>query len=230
VSRLIRVWAADLDAVTVADPVQLLSPGERERAARAGSDLLRRRFETRRSLLRQVLSDAAGIGPDRLVLERRCARCGKLHPAPLFDGARTHWWSSSSAGPLMVLAVAAWPVGIDVEPVSGHDGWQAIARRYFAAGEAAAIGDDLHAFLRSWTLKEAYLKAQGLGLAGGLDTLDCTSLTADPDGWWRSCAYPMWLFGFARVDDSHMAAVAVRGAPADVTMSVDTIALRKRAS
>ena len=175
-SGLIRVRAADLDAVPARDSSHLLSSGEQERAARAGSDLVRRRFAARRIILRQVLGEAAGMAPGRLVLERRCARCAKLHPVPLFDGTRTHWWSSSSAGPLVVLAIAAWPVGIDVEPVSGHDGWQAIARRYFAAGEAAAIGGDQRAFLRSWTLKEAYLKAQGLGLVGGLDALDCAGL------------------------------------------------------
>ena len=213
-SGLVRVWAADLDATPATDSSHLLPAGERERVARAGSDLVRRRFVARRILLRQALGEATGMAPGRLVLERRCARCTRPHPAPLSDGTRTHWWSSSSAGPLVVLAAAAWPVGIDVEPVSGHDGWQAIARRYFAAGEAAAIGDDLHAFLRSWTLKEAYLKAQGLGLAGGLDALDCTGLAAGPDGWWRSCDQPMWLFGFVGVDDGHMVAVAVRPAPA----------------
>ena len=229
-STPVRVWAADLDEVPVDDSSALLSPGERERAARAGTDLVRRRFVARRILLRRLLGEVTGVAPGRLVLEQRCARCTKLHPAPLFAAARTHWWSMSSTGPRVMVAAAPWPLGVDIERAGGHDGWPAIARRYFASGEATAIGGDLRAFLRSWTLKEAYLKALGLGLAGGLDALDCTALAEDAGGWLRACAHPMWLFRSVGVDADHIAAVAVRGAPAHTALAVDTITPQRRAS
>jgi 4'-phosphopantetheinyl transferase len=50
----------------------------------------------------------------------------------------------------------------------------ALAKRFFSAQEYLAISNlsgntQLNLFFRLWTCKEAYLKAVGLGIAGGLD-------------------------------------------------------------
>jgi 4'-phosphopantetheinyl transferase len=68
-------------------------------------------------------------------------------------------------------------VGVDVECVERATASRAIAERYFSAPELAqldACPEERRSshFIELWTLKEAYLKAVGSGLAHPLDTFD----------------------------------------------------------
>ena len=65
-------------------------------------------------------------------------------------------------------------IGFDLEYLPRRNRHMAIARRYFSASEVAVLerldGEQQRLqFYRLWTLKEAVLKAEGKGLAGGLD-------------------------------------------------------------
>lgn len=85
----------------------------------------------------------------------------------------------SHAGPHVLLAFARrQPLGIDLEQAQRRL-WSVdeLARRFFAAGEIAALtrlpaSARADAFLALWTHKEAVLKALGVGLAFGLDRLE----------------------------------------------------------
>ena len=66
-------------------------------------------------------------------------------------------------------------VGIDIEFPGQRRNIAGIAARFFTATEArwlAAQPEDR--FYMLWVLKEAWLKAKGTGIAGGLDSLQCT--------------------------------------------------------
>lgn len=81
----------------------------------------------------------------------------------------------SHSGDWAVLAIAQrGPIGIDIERVRTMNDAPGMARRYFAAAEIAvwrslAADEQLPAFFRCWTRKEAYLKALGDGLRAPLD-------------------------------------------------------------
>ena len=84
--------------------------------------------------------------------------------------------SVSHSGDVAACAVAieaGGAIGIDVEttePAAGED----LAQRYFTPAEARWVAADPDArFRQLWVLKEAYLKMLGVGLAGGLDSLEC---------------------------------------------------------
>jgi 4'-phosphopantetheinyl transferase len=70
--------------------------------------------------------------------------------------------------------------------------WQKVVKRWFSSTEAAWLlaADDPEAFLQVWTLKEAWLKATGRGIADNLKTLTVnaeTELTGDrPHQPWRA--------------------------------------------
>ena len=75
-------------------------------------------------------------------------------------------------------------VGIDLEYINPECDFESIARRYFLRSEQQIIKKlqnqnlDLarRAFYRAWTLKEAYGKATGQGIANILDLVDVSQL------------------------------------------------------
>ena len=83
--------------------------------------------------------------------------------------------SIAHSGDIVVCAVAdQGQIGVDVE-VPCHDrDVIGIASRYFAADEAEWLSTQpVDRFYMLWALKEAWLKANGTGIAGGLDRLRC---------------------------------------------------------
>lgn len=151
----------------------LLDAASRDRLAKIHSAPARDRYATGQALARLELAERLGTAPWRIVLDRRCRHCGQAHGKPYVAGADLDF-SLSHTGDHVVLAVsstAAAPVGIDVqccptaEPVD-----PSVAEAVLSPGElldwtALPEGDRWRMLLRSWTRKEALLKATGHGLA-----------------------------------------------------------------
>jgi phosphopantetheinyl transferase len=83
--------------------------------------------------------------------------------------------SVSHSGDLVCCAIAErGSIGVDVEVGRRRTAVTAIADRYFTAAEARWLeAEPEQRFRMLWVLKEAYLKALGVGLAGGIGTLEC---------------------------------------------------------
>lgn len=104
-------------------------------------------------------------------------------PQLRWPGLDCNW--SHSGTRLAVALGAAVRVGIDIESPKPRPRALELARRYFHADEAAALErlpPDAReaAFLRLWCAKEAVLKAQGRGLAFGLDRLRFDAIDGAP--------------------------------------------------
>jgi 4'-phosphopantetheinyl transferase len=206
---------ASLDDVDTAPARGSFSTDELNRAEAIASPERRERFLARRWMARSLLAAATGKEPGELVLERRCERCGELHPAnPLpGEGEREVWWSASSSGDLAAVAIAPSRVGLDLERRGERPRRERIAGRFFNPEEAREAAASPARFLELWTLKEAYLKALGLGLPGGLRSLDCAGLAPAEDGWSASDAHPGWRFRNLDLDPVLVTALAIEGAP-----------------
>jgi 4'-phosphopantetheinyl transferase len=121
------------------------------------------------------------------------------------------------SGGVVVCALAhEAEVGIDVEDRRRTRLDRELVARYCSSAEAADIaraGDDWQdRFLRYWTLKEAYLKARGLGIAVHLSDLSFT-LGANGDArvdFLDSLAGsdPNWAFDLRDLDEAYYVAVA----------------------
>lgn len=217
----VRIWLASIADVDPAPGLDLLAADELARADRIGSPDLRRRLLVRRWMARDLLGRETGEDPGRMVLRKRCKRCGELHPAsPLRAGSRKVWWSASSSAGLAALAIADRRVGLDVEEARERRRQESIARRHFSEDEWRAVTEAPARFLEFWTLKEAYLKALGLGLPGGLRSLDCTDLVPADGGWSASPAHPGWRFQNLQPEPGFVAALATEG-------GADSIELRR---
>lgn len=73
---------------------------------------------------------------------------------------------------LTVMAISREPIGVDAEGLDRQTPGTDLAARYFTPAEQADIAlapETNQRFLTYWTLKEAYLKAEGWGIVDRLD-------------------------------------------------------------
>jgi 4'-phosphopantetheinyl transferase len=173
----IDVWWFDTRAVAVT-PAGLAGL-DRGELGRAGSFLFpvdRHRYQVAHAMLRQVLAGYTGTAPGRLRLDREpCPRCGApgkpvLRPGP---GARAApSFSLSHAGDMVVIAVAAHPVGVDVEQDADRCVCPLAGDLHPAdAAWVAGLGGERErhrAILTCWVRAEAVLKCTGEGIGHGL--------------------------------------------------------------
>ena len=149
-----------------------LTPDEVRRHDRYRQQTDRDMFLLGRVMARALVGDALGVAPTAWVW--REGPRGR----PEADGP-VSFNIAHSAGVVVCAVSDTGPVGVDVEhrerpPVDAR-----MVRRYCAPAEVADIEREGPAawqdrFLKYWTLKEAYLKARGLGIAVHLADLSFT--------------------------------------------------------
>jgi 4'-phosphopantetheinyl transferase len=170
--RQIDLWhirADEAAALPWPGAARLLSAEETVRAQRYTHAEARRQFVLGRALLRTALARYTDADPTALEFRYNCH--GKPALGRPSDTALE--FSLSHTRGLVVCAVTLHDaVGVDVESRRRRSTLAPLelARRYFAPAETAALGglpaeDQLAAFLEIWTLKEAFVKACGTGLA-----------------------------------------------------------------
>lgn len=146
-----------------------LSEDERARCERLRIDRVRFEYVMTRVLCRQVLS---WMEPSVLPAQWTFVR--NEHGKPEVSGpigAGSLRFNVSNTFGLVACAVTRdHDVGIDVECRERNSDGLAIADRYFSVSEVAALRAlpserQTQRFFELWTLKEAYIKARGLGLA-----------------------------------------------------------------
>jgi 4'-phosphopantetheinyl transferase len=165
----LHVWrvAADRTEDDVGRLAAMLDADEIERAHRFHFDTDRRRFISRRGMLRKVL--AGYLDLPAATLRYRLAPHGK--PELVDDLPIDLRFSLSHSSGLALIAVARdREVGVDLERVTPGRADPGVARKFFAGAELAALqefdgGDWIEAFFQCWTRKEAYIKARGEGLS-----------------------------------------------------------------
>lgn len=173
---------ATLDTATATRYENMLSESERLRWQRFLQPADRERFLHARALTRSVLAGYMGDLEPRQVLFSQ-GSWGKptlAHPA---GGPRIFFNLSHTRGMAVLAVTRAAEVGVDVESLERRVELLALSERYFAAMEHDQIAQlsgqaQRERFFAIWTLKEAYLKARGLGLHFGMDSFafDCSTL------------------------------------------------------
>jgi 4'-phosphopantetheinyl transferase len=167
----VRLWRAALDQD--GDPHRWLSHDERARAARYASPEEGRRFAVARAVLRSVLGQACALAPDEVVLGTEDGGRPIIVPC---DGAEPQGFpdfnlSHSGRWALIAVAPPGYRVGVDLEWDGRDVDCLAMARTMFQPAETRrlAVLDGVarrREFFRLWTAKEAYVKADGAGVAG----------------------------------------------------------------
>lgn len=179
----VQVWRAPLDAGRAARARMraLLTDDECSRADRFVRGVDRDRFTVARAFLRDVLARHLGTRADRVRISEQPA--GK----PVLEGEHLRF-NLSHSGDLALLAVSLdREIGVDLEALRPVRDACLLAERFFAPREVATLrsspaAERDAAFLRCWTLKEAYVKGVGGGLSLPLDRFEVgwTLRTLDP--------------------------------------------------
>lgn len=190
-ARIPVMWI--VDAVRHGDRAERLAPGildagEQRRAESFAASADRRCYVAAHVALRILVGARLGVEPrDVRMVREPCPSCGGPHGRPVTDGG-VHF-SLSHTRDVALLAFADVPVGVDVERVPEARVVAEIAAQLHPA-EAAELAELPQegrptAFARVWTRKEAYLKGEGIGLAGGLNRehVGTGPHPLDPPGW-----------------------------------------------
>jgi 4'-phosphopantetheinyl transferase len=177
----VHVWRTTLDIAPsgFAKLRQILSPDERERADRFRFEVDQRRAVIGRGYLRLLLGQILDLPANKLRFEQDAF--GK--PSLLPKQGLPVQFNLSHSGALILIAIAPGrAVGVDVERIRTDLDPDDIAARFFSANECEVLASltgpaRYQAFFACWTLKEAYLKARGVGLSLPLDQFDVSFLS-----------------------------------------------------
>jgi 4'-phosphopantetheinyl transferase len=204
----------------------LCNASERARHDRITHEETRDHHLLTRALVRTTLSRYAPVAPEAWRFTENAHGCpfiaadqnpGGLH----FNVSHTH-------GLIVCAVTRGRALGVDVEYEPRKSRTTKIADRFFAPSEAEALdrlpeSEQRQRFFCYWTLKEAYIKARGMGLAIPLkqfwfdvETEEVIHFDNDP----ALLDDPtLWCFLQLRASDDHPMALAVSGA-ADQELTV----------
>jgi 4'-phosphopantetheinyl transferase len=213
----IHLWLLDLDehADFQRDHYDLLQRHERIRADRMATEALFARHVASHGCLRLVLADYLGVPPASI--EFVLSGNGKPRLSSPF-GSRLSFNLSHSEGVAIIGITSGAEIGVDIERVRPLPDRLAIARNSFTLSEssqlaAMADADSTLAFLRCWTLKEAFVKARGDGLSISLNSFEISMNPESPPRLLHlSSGSPAnWSFHSFEPWTGYLAAAAVRG-------------------
>lgn len=215
----IHVWMCAPDSIT--DPVtlaaytSLLSEDERERLHRFHFERDRHSFLVSHALVRKALSRYADIEPaDWQFTTGKQGRPEIVRSTgiPQLRFNLTH--TNGLAACVITRGIAC---GIDAERISARANPLAIAEKMFAASELADLEEQdeagfLQRFYDYWTLREAYCKAQGVGLTRSDNSC---AFVVEPNGQYRletsattQAGASEWCFEVSRPTADHVVSVA----------------------
>jgi 4'-phosphopantetheinyl transferase len=171
VSPPLKGVASGSTALVLEHAATVLDRHENDRLARLVHDDDRRSYLAAHAGARLMLGRTLDRSPDEL-------RFSSItnHKPTLLANTEQIDFSLSHARGIVAVAVARMPIGVDVEPLHEIEHLNSMCDLVLAAEEQAILRKTpgefrSRLFLRYWTLKEALLKAAGLGFAVSPNTI-----------------------------------------------------------
>ena len=227
-----HLWYVDPDGIDdwylLAAYHSVLSPEEATQQARFRFAEGRREYLVTRALVRSVLSAYTDVTPRDWSFVRNSH--GRPEIAAPASARNLRFNLSNTRGLVACLVAEGREVGLDVEDTHRRGETVGIADRFFSPFESASLRrQPAHRqrdrFFDYWTLKEAYIKARGMGLAIPLDHF---SYHLDEGGPIRISFEPelpddpsRWQFSLVSLGGRHRVATAIERRPNEGTISVE---------
>lgn len=196
-----------------------LSIEELQRGNRLLDKERRDRFFAGRGILRETLAGYLGEEPQSIRFSE--GEFGKLHLSDHVEPDSISF-NLSHAGEFLVIALATGcEIGVDLEQVRQDLPFRSMAERYFSAREQEDLfslppSEQISAFYRCWTRKEAYLKGTGTGFSQLSNGFDMSLLPDQPAALLAHRGSPgevgRWSIRDVAMPAGYCAAVAVESA------------------
>jgi len=229
---LVRIAATDSFTspdIQAAD-LELLDDSERERYRRFLFDRDRNEYLVAHALLRRTLSLCAPVSPEAWRFTRNAYGCPAIEDAP--DLPLLRFNLSHTRGLTACVVTKSVDVGIDIEWLDRALDPSTLMSYVFSPEEVRCLQalpapEQRSRFFEYWTLKEAYIKARGLGLSLPLREftilfVDDTqiSVTFQPS---LADDASAWQFHLMSPTPAHRLALAVRrGFSHDLHFNIET--------
>ena len=219
----VAIWSLAVPAPRLSALHGILSPDEQSRAAGIRREAAAHEFIASRGVTRELLALDCGCAPGDIAIGTDAHGKPRLeHPRPGMA------FNLSHSGGFCALATGGVArVGVDIEtvrPTVGDLTASVFTPREAIRYAAIAPSEQMRAFFRAWVAKEAYLKATGEGLGGGLQSLEvdpAAGLEILPIAIQGSMAIlAHWQFQGFDVNDAIVGAVAIESGGATVDVKV----------
>ncbi|NES02543.1 MAG: 4'-phosphopantetheinyl transferase superfamily protein [Okeania sp. SIO2F4] len=169
----VHIWSTNLKLLPsqIEELSTILSSDEIERANKFYFERDKNRFIIARGKLRKILSRYLNIEPEKL--QFTYSDRGK----PYLKDTSILFNLSHSQDLALYAITQVNSIGIDLEYIRPMNDAENLAKRFFSHQEYNLISQlppqkQQETFFKLWTCKEAYLKATGDGLAGGLEKVE----------------------------------------------------------
>lgn len=177
----VDVWRINLDLspATVKSLESTLLADDAKRADRFRYPIDRKRYIVAHGCLRSILARYLQCKPEELRFNTN------KHGKPTAESYKLEFNLSHSGDYVLIAVAQEHKVGIDVERIRSDMEFESIAHRFFSPNETAELTSmppeqKTIAFFNCWTRKEAYIKAQGLGLSLPLGSFDVSLTPNEP--------------------------------------------------
>lgn len=208
----VHVWLQPIPAVLSSHLFLYITPEEKDYLAAMRNERRQKEWLAARALLRACLAHYTGV--DALMLAFEKTPAGK----PVLINPKSALAFNVSHGPRWVACAVsqAHAVGVDVDCERRKNRVDEISEKYFHLQEKKALASISDAalrrreFFRCWTLKEAFIKAQGSTIAGtALHEIAFAPSAAGK----QEALFPLpsahWYFIHRRFDGDHHLALAI---------------------
>lgn len=196
---------------------QMLSSDESARARRFTNQTVRTRYVTGRSTLRRILAQYLEVPPvDMALAEGEQGKPYLADPA-LHQQLRFNLTHKQDRAALAISG--GFEVGLDLEELREALPYRRMAERFFFKQETEELlslpdEEQLAAFYRCWTRKEAYLKGLGTGLTRPANSFRVSLLPGQPpmlDDFQCPDLGLRWALHDVPVPEGYCAALAIEG-------------------
>ena len=220
-AQTVHLWWISLDVSeeNLQNLSSLLSKSEKIKAERFKFPQHQRRYQAVHGILRIILGRYLKLDPTQINFTH--SDRGKPYLTDDCNPLNLQFNLSHSENMAIVGISRDRRIGVDLEKMRPMENAEQLAERFFCASEYALLTQAIPAerdklFFQLWTAKEAYLKATGEGISGGLNQIE---ISLNP---LRFINFPNWyLQSFeSNLDDdqNYWAAIAVEGGGENISV------------
>ena len=175
--QTIHLWWIVLDVTdeNLQTFISLLSTSEKIKADRFKFRQHQHRYQAVHGILRIILGRYLKLDPAQINFTHRDR--GKPYLTADCNPLNLQFNLSHSENMAIVGISRDRPIGVDLEKIRPMENAEQLAERFFCASEYALLTQAIpeerdKLFFQLWTAKEAYLKATGEGISGGLNQIE----------------------------------------------------------